>query len=66
MNKKDIEAGRTLLFENQIMRINDVSKLIGCSRGHIYNLVSKDEIPYFKKGKFLFFFYSDILNWIKE
>ena len=59
MNKKDIEAGRTLLFENQIMRINDVSK-------HIYNLVSKDEIPYFKKGKFLFFFYSDILNWIKE
>ena len=54
------------LFDNEIMRIKDVAKLLGCSRGHIYNLVYKDEIPYYKKGKCLYFLYTDILNWIME
>ena len=53
-------------FDNQKLRINDVAKILGCSIGHIYNLAHKDEIPHYKKGKYLFFLYSDILDWIME
>lgn len=51
-------------FDNEIMRVSDVADLLGCSKGHIYNLTSQDEIPHYKKGKSLYFFYSEIQEWI--
>ena len=60
-------------FNNQIWRIGDVANFLGVSIGHIYNLVSaskktrrKDEIPYRKRGKALYFFPQEILDWIDE
>ncbi len=52
------------IFDKRIWRVRDVAKVIGCSEGHIYNLASRDEIPKVKKGKFLFFVPSEILDWI--
>ena len=75
INKKDLhrylksnqEKGtEQLIFENKIMRVSDVAELLRCSKGHIYNLTSQDEIPFYKKGKSLYFFYTEIQDWIME
>lgn len=54
------------LFHKKIWRVNDVAKFLGCSKGHIYNLVSIEMIPSLKKGKFLYFIPSDILRWLLQ
>ena len=52
------------LFDKRIWRVSDVAKFLDCSIGHIYNLCSDEKIPKRKKGKFLFFVPSEILEWI--
>lgn len=49
-----------------IWRINDVSKYLGVTKGHIYNLVSRNKIPHIKKGRLLYFVPSEIENWVLE
>jgi|GEM_PF-2059010 excisionase family DNA binding protein len=64
-NNKDL---RKKLFEIQIWTIDDLALALNCSKGSIYNKVSKDEIPFHKKGERgrLYFIPSEILEWIKE
>ena len=52
------------IFDKRIWRVSDVARVVGCSKGHIYNLASRDEIPRIKKGKFLFFIPEEVLEWI--
>jgi len=52
------------LFDKRIWRVSDVARFLECSIGHIYNLCSDEKIPKRKKGKFLFFIPSEILEWI--
>ncbi|MCP4913599.1 MAG: helix-turn-helix domain-containing protein [Oligoflexia bacterium] len=54
------------LFNKKIWRVSDVAKFLGCSIGHIYNLVSDDKIPRVKKGKFLYFIPEAIHDWLLE
>lgn len=54
------------LGDKRIWRIDDVAKFLGCSKGHIYNLSSDEKIPKIKKGKFLFFIPSEILEWVLQ
>lgn len=68
-NKKDDwnNDGSKELFENKIIwRVKDVSKFLGCSIGHIYNLVSDEKIPKIKKGKFVYFIPQSIFQWVLE
>lgn len=67
------EISKTLFFKNQIWRIEEVAEFLGVSVGHIYNLVSasrktrnKNEIPFRKRGKALYFFPQEILDWVDE
>lgn len=46
--------------------IEECSKLIGKAKQTIYGLVCRKEIPYHKGGKKLYFFKSQILEWIKN
>ena len=54
------------LFDKRIWRVDDVAKFLGCSKGHIYNLSSDEKIPKIKKGKFLFFIPSEVLEWLLQ
>ena len=54
------------LFNKRIWRIDDVAQFLGCSKGHVYNLSSDEKIPKIKKGKFLFFIPSEILEWVLQ
>lgn len=66
-NSKNV-IERIALFEIQIWTIDDVALVLKNSKGTIYNKVSKNEIPFHKKGKKgrLYFIPSEILEWIKE
>ena len=54
------------LFDKRIWRVEDAAKFLGCSKGHIYRLVSDEKIPRIKKGKFIYFMPDRILNWVLE
>jgi len=47
-----------------LWRVKDVSAYMGVSKGHIYNLTSKNLIPFIKKGKALYFIPELIEDWI--
>ena len=52
------------VLDKRIWRIDDVAHFLGCSKGHVYNLSSDEKIPKIKKGKFLYFIPSEILEWL--
>jgi len=53
-------------FDIRIWRVRDVAKYLGCTIGHVYNLVSQEKIPKIKKGKFVYFIPQQIHEWILE
>jgi len=53
--------------EKEILTINEVVALTGLTRGTIYVLKYKDEIPYFKFGpRLLRFKRSEIIQWMEN
>lgn len=54
------------IFENQILRVEQVAEILNFSKWHIYRLVSQNKIPFKKKGKTLFFISNEIIDWINE
>ena len=50
----------------KIWRVKDVAGFLGCSIGHVYNLVADEKIPRIKKGKFIYFVPEHILEWVLE
>jgi len=45
--------------------IKDVARLTGKTVPTLYGYCQRNEIPYQKKGNRLYFFKSEIINWIK-
>lgn len=54
-------------FDNRIWGIDEVCSFTAYARGTIYNLVSRGEIPYRKRGggRRLVFIPSEIIEWFK-
>ena len=46
--------------------ISEAAEFINLKKETIYTKVSKNEIPYHKNGHFLYFFKSELIQWIKE
>ena len=60
---------KTETFKDQIetpLNIKEVSKLTELSVPTLYGYAQRNQIPYYKKGNRLRFFYSEIISWIKE
>lgn len=56
------------IFDKRIWCIDDVASVLNVSKGHIYNLTSRREIPFRQKGKRgkLYFLPEEIFDWINE
>tara|TARA_R110002167_G_scaffold128936_1_gene311592 strand:+ start:2298 stop:2756 length:459 start_codon:yes stop_codon:yes gene_type:complete len=52
--------------EDDITNVKGAAKLLDSTSGTIYNLVHERRIPYHKQGKKLYFFKSELLEWIKR
>jgi excisionase family DNA binding protein len=70
MKKKIIPSSNEegLLFDNQVLTIEQTALFLNLSVGTIYNKVSRREIPYRKpkSGGRLYFFKSELINWIDD
>jgi excisionase family DNA binding protein len=45
--------------------INEAAKMLGYSRSHMYTLCRTDSIPFTKKGRWLYFYVSELNDWLK-
>lgn len=50
--------------ERDLVDLNEITKYLNLSKSHIYKLSSKNEIPYRKFGKRLFFSKKELDEWI--
>lgn len=48
------------------IQLNDVVLITGLTKPTLYGYVQRNEISYHKKGNRLYFFKSEIIDWIKE
>ncbi len=46
--------------------IDDVAQMLGYSKSHIYTLCRTGKIPFIRMGRWLYFYVSDINNWLRE
>jgi excisionase family DNA binding protein len=50
--------------ERDLVDLNEITRYLNLSKSHIYKLSSKNEIPYRKFGKRLFFSKKELDEWI--
>ncbi|HEU4790335.1 MAG TPA: helix-turn-helix domain-containing protein [Flavobacterium sp.] len=53
-------------LEEELLTIDGASRLLNLSVSTIYTKVCKNEIPVNKQGKRLYFYRTELLNWIKS
>lgn len=68
---KDLKAFLLIMAESQIQAddpkpIEEIEKLTGYTKNTIYGYCRENKIPHHKKNGRLFFFKSEIIDWIKE
>lgn len=57
----------SLLAAKNVLNMDDVVTLTGLSKGYIYKLTCKKEIPHYKpNGKLVYFDRQEIENWMKQ
>ena len=61
-----IEKAETLSQTDDPQTIDDIVKFSGYTKPTLYNYCQKNTIPHHKKNGRLFFFKSEIIEWIKE
>ena len=52
--------------KNEVLNIQEASKLLNLSVSTIYSKVSKREIPVNKQGKRIYFYRHELMKWIKS
>lgn len=52
--------------EADLLNIDEAAQLLNLARATVYNLVSKKQIPVFKKGKRLYFSKAALLDWVQS
>jgi excisionase family DNA binding protein len=61
-NEKDENNNQDLV---DFITVKEVSKLLRCSEGHIYNLVRKNKIPSYSPSGKLLFDQKEVIKWVK-
>ena len=46
--------------------IDEAAEMLGYSRSHMYTLCRTDSIPYTKKGRWLYFYVSELNDWLRK
>ncbi len=52
--------------QNEILNLDEASKLTRLAKSTIYGLVSQRKIPFFKRGRVLRFKRSELIEWIES
>jgi excisionase family DNA binding protein len=52
--------------QNEILSVDQAARFVNLAKATIYELTSKRQIPFFKKGKRLYFSKQELYAWIME
>lgn len=52
--------------EKEILNVEEAASVLNLAKQSVYSLTSKRDIPFFKRGKKLYFKRADLLKWIDE
>lgn len=63
---RDIKELNEKSHVSDIIYLDEVIKLVGCSKGTIYNKVNRSEMPVLSRGQPLTFSRKDLQNWIRN
>jgi len=64
--KEEFEEAKKKLVDECVRPLNvkDASQFLRCSKAHIYKLIHRKEIVYFKPcGKMIYFMRRDLMEW---
>ena len=63
--KEEFEEAKNKLIDECLrpMDVEDASQFLRCSKSHIYKLIHRKEIPYFKRGKTIYFRRRELMEW---
>ena len=53
-------------MEEKIMTINEVAEYLKISRGTVYNLMEKGDLPFFKVSNLTRFKMSDVIQYVER
>lgn len=63
--RQDIRSQKSTVDSDDLLTIDQISKQLNLAVQTIYGLVSRREIPVYKRGKRLYFSKKEILEWVK-
>lgn len=52
--------------EKEVLNVDEAASVLNLAKQTVYTLTHKRDIPFFKRGKKLYFKRSEILKWIDE
>ena len=63
---KEREAGKAVDSEDELLTVQNATAFLRISPSTLYQLTSRHEIPFMKKGKRLYFNKEELRRWIEE
>ena len=67
ISQSDLESSTATQSEDEFpIGIKEASKILDKAPQTLYGLVNRRKIPFHKKGRKLYFFKSEILQWIRN
>ena len=63
---KDKAAGKTAVPEDELLTVQHATAYLRISASTLYQLTSRFEIPFMKRGKRLYFKKEELRQWIEE
>lgn len=65
INERLTNIENLLCIQKNVLNLDEVCKLTGLSKSHIYKLTCYSRIPFYKQAKHLFFDRLEVENWLK-
>ena len=69
INEEDYESSEFQWWEaipHQYVKINEASALTGLKPSTLRNLAYRNEVPYYKQGKFIVFNPEELKDWVEQ
>ncbi|SMD37641.1 transcriptional regulator, AlpA family [Reichenbachiella faecimaris] len=63
---KDNKASESEDEEERLLNVREAARYLGDAVATLYGRTSKNEIPFYKRGKKVYFKKSELLAWIEE
>jgi len=61
-----LESKASVPDKEEPLTVGQAADFLNLKKNSIYYMTSKGLIPYFKRGKYLYFFKNDLIEWLRD